>query len=66
VPVRPEVLAVVLPYYERDIMMCPPDVDVAEVVDACDYLLLPATTESIQCRNMGAVPRSWPRAQPHP
>ena len=54
-PMRPEVFEVALHYYDpAGVIVCPPDVDVAEVVDACDYLMIPATTRTIACRNLGA------------
>ena len=50
---RPEVLEVVLHFYDRGVIQCPPDIDVAEVVDACDYMLIPPSTKTIAYRNMG-------------
>ena len=52
-PMRPEVLEVVLHFYDRGVIQCPPDIDVAEVVDACDYMLIPPSTKTIAYRNMG-------------
>lgn len=51
---RLEAFEAALHYYEAGCVVCPLDMDVAELVDACDYLLIPTTAKTISCRNVGS------------
>ncbi|KAL1227261.1 BTB/POZ domain-containing protein [Trichinella spiralis] len=39
----------ILDYFKKGIMHCPPNVSVAELREACDYLLVPFTAENVDC-----------------
>ncbi|CAG0889409.1 unnamed protein product [Darwinula stevensoni] len=42
----------VLDYYKTGAIRCPPSVSVAELREACDYLLLPFDADTIKCQNL--------------
>lgn len=46
------VFRAILEYYRNGIIRCPPTVSVQEVREACDYLLIPFTAETIRCQNL--------------
>ncbi|KRX94127.1 Dolichyl-diphosphooligosaccharide--protein glycosyltransferase subunit STT3B, partial [Trichinella pseudospiralis] len=39
----------ILDYFKKGVMHCPPNVSVAELREACDYLLVPFTAENVDC-----------------
>ncbi|KRZ08963.1 BTB/POZ domain-containing protein KCTD20, partial [Trichinella zimbabwensis] len=39
----------ILDYFKKGIIHCPPNVSVAELREACDYLLVPFTAENVDC-----------------
>ena len=41
-------------YYQFGRMRCPPTVSVVELRDACDYLLIPFSAETVRCQNLRA------------
>lgn len=42
----------ILEYYHMGKMRCPPSVSVAELREACDYLLIPFNAQTVQCHNL--------------
>uniref|UniRef100_A0A158PBL9 BTB_3 domain-containing protein n=1 Tax=Angiostrongylus cantonensis TaxID=6313 RepID=A0A158PBL9_ANGCA len=46
---------VALEYYTLGQMRCPPNVSVAELRDACDYLLIPFNASTVKCENLRAL-----------
>ncbi|XP_055533038.1 BTB/POZ domain-containing protein 10 isoform X2 [Wyeomyia smithii] len=46
------VFRAVLEYYRNGIIRCPPTVSVQELREACDYLLIPFTADTIRCQNL--------------
>lgn len=44
----------VMDYYSHGQMRCPPNVPVGELREACDYLLIPFTAETVKCQNLRA------------
>lgn len=46
------VFRAILEYYRNGIIRCPPTVSVQEIREACDYLLIPFTAETIRCQNL--------------
>lgn len=42
----------ILEYYRNGIIRCPPTVSVQELREACDYLLIPFTADTIRCQNL--------------
>ncbi|KAF8360429.1 btbd-10 [Pristionchus pacificus] len=45
----------VLEYYTSGVMRCPPSVSVAELREACDYLLIPFNAETVKSHNLRAL-----------
>ncbi|XP_062542842.1 BTB/POZ domain-containing protein 10 [Armigeres subalbatus] len=46
------VFRAILEYYRNGVIRCPPTVSVQELREACDYLLIPFTAETIRCQNL--------------
>ncbi|XP_053688163.1 BTB/POZ domain-containing protein 10 isoform X1 [Sabethes cyaneus] len=46
------VFRAILEYYRNGIIRCPPTVSVQELREACDYLLIPFTADTIRCQNL--------------
>ncbi|KAK5965490.1 BTB/POZ Domain-containing protein [Trichostrongylus colubriformis] len=46
---------VALEYYTHGQMRCPPNISVAELRDACDYLLIPFNASTVKCQNLHAL-----------
>ncbi|KAK6048510.1 K+ channel tetramerization domain protein [Cooperia oncophora] len=46
---------VALEYYTHGQMRCPPNISVAELRDACDYLLIPFNASTVKCQNCNAL-----------
>lgn len=46
------VFRAILEFYRNGIIRCPPTVSVQELREACDYLLIPFTAETIRCQNL--------------
>jgi len=42
-------------YYQFGRIRCPPTVSIPELREACDYLLIPFTAQSIRCQNLRAL-----------
>ncbi|XP_055630649.1 BTB/POZ domain-containing protein 10 [Toxorhynchites rutilus septentrionalis] len=42
----------ILEYYRNGVIRCPPTVSVQELREACDYLLIPFTADTIRCQNL--------------
>ncbi|KXJ70013.1 hypothetical protein RP20_CCG025147 [Aedes albopictus] len=46
------VFRAILEYYRNGVIRCPPTVSVQELREACDYLLIPFTADTIRCQNL--------------
>ncbi|XP_055611903.1 BTB/POZ domain-containing protein 10 isoform X2 [Uranotaenia lowii] len=46
------VFRAILEYYRNGVIRCPPTVSVQELREACDYLLIPFTVDTIRCQNL--------------
>jgi hypothetical protein len=49
----PATFKAILDFYKHGYMRCPPNVAVAELRDACEYLLIPFNHQSVRCEDMG-------------
>jgi BTB/POZ domain-containing protein 10 len=47
-----DVFRAVLDYYKSGVLKCPPNVPIAEIREACDYLLLPFDATTVKCQNL--------------
>lgn len=45
----------ILDYYRCGVITCPPTVSVPELREACDYLLVPFTAQTIKCQNLRSL-----------
>jgi BTB/POZ domain-containing protein 10 len=50
--VTSEIFRAILDYYKSGIMHCPVTVNIADLKEACQYFLIPFTTETIRCFNL--------------
>lgn len=46
------VFRVILDYYKKGIIKCPPTISVQELREACDYLLVPFDATTVRCQNL--------------
>lgn len=46
------VFGAILRYYRKGVIRCPPTVSVQDLHEACDYLLIPFTENTIRCQNL--------------
>ncbi|XP_065669092.1 BTB/POZ domain-containing protein 10 isoform X1 [Hydra vulgaris] len=53
--VSPNVFQIILEYYKTGKMVCPSTVHVSELREACDYLLVPFSHESLSCQNLSEL-----------
>ncbi|CAK9304696.1 unnamed protein product [Gordionus sp. m RMFG-2023] len=44
----------ILDYYKKGIITCPPGIGIAELKEACDYLLVPFDPQTIRCSDLGS------------
>lgn len=42
-------------YYQFGRIRCPPTVSIPELRDACDYLLIPFSADTVRCQNLRAL-----------
>ncbi|CDW57077.1 BTB 2 domain containing protein [Trichuris trichiura] len=50
--ISPNCFRAVLEYFTRGVINCPPNVPVAELREACDYLLVPFNAETVHCADL--------------
>lgn len=50
--VTSEIFSIVLEFYKQGVIRCPPSVQVADLREACDYLLIPFNDRTIRCQNL--------------
>jgi BTB/POZ domain-containing protein 10 len=53
--VTSEIFRAILDYYKSGIMHCPVTVNIADLKEACQYFLIPFTTETIRCFNLRSL-----------
>ncbi|CAK5053232.1 unnamed protein product [Meloidogyne enterolobii] len=46
---------VIMDYYHRGIMNCPPNVSVSELREACDYLMVPFNVNTVKCQDLRSL-----------
>ncbi|XP_041452621.1 BTB/POZ domain-containing protein KCTD20-like isoform X3 [Lytechinus variegatus] len=47
-----EIFSSILDFYKVGCIRCPPSVSIQDLREACDYLLIPFTEETIKCKNL--------------
>ncbi|XP_072032144.1 BTB/POZ domain-containing protein KCTD20-like [Amphiura filiformis] len=47
-----EIFSSVMDFYKTGYIRCPPSIPVADLREACDYLLIPFTEDTVKCKNL--------------